>query len=312
MNTNIKRITASNAAIIMGLVSLTFPASSVLGQSCTLSDTSEIIENSHKLLHDFDDPVPGCNSNFGPSGIVYHPGLDRLIVISDKGGQFATMKTDGSDVECRDIRDKDGDPLAGVDHEGVTFADAGDGFIYVGLESGPEDGIAIIRQVELSSAKVMATWRIDFPGGIVENDGLESLTFVRDGSHREGGTFYVGDQTANKVVGKCEVPIRSGGDADALYGCSIEIDPQFQEVSGLDYVADAKIDGHVGVVFLSSDGDNKITAFSPEGTSLDWTREFPETSEHGQEGHAIKGCELFISSDANADSQKIHRYQFSP
>jgi len=238
--------------------------------------------------------------------------LDRLIVISDKGGQFATMKTDGSEVDCRNITDALGNRPELDDYEGVTFADANDGFIYVGVESSSQDGIAIIQQVELSSATVTASWRIGFPGGIKGNRGMEGLTFVRDASHAEGGTFFIGDQTARKVIGKCELPIRTGGDTAALYGCSVEIVPQFDEVSGLDYAADAKIGGQTGVVLLSSDEDDKIKAYTPDGAPLDWVRNLPNTSSPGQEGHAINGCELYISSDDNDASRKIHRYRFSP
>ena len=175
MSTNIQRVTASSTVLIVGFVSLTFLTSSVYGQSCNIGDTSEIDEASHEILHDFDTHVPGCNPDFGPSGIVYHPSLDRLIVISDKGSQFATMKTDGSEVDCRDIRDALGSGLERDDHEGVTFAHANDGFIYVGVESGPRDGIAMVRQVELSSAKVVATWRIGFPGGVRGMMGWRAL-----------------------------------------------------------------------------------------------------------------------------------------
>lgn len=306
------RIPARSFGIIIGFVSLMLLIPAVRSQPCNIGDTSEISDASHKVLHDFESQVPGCTPDFGPSGIVYHPGLDRLVVISDKGGQFAILKTDGSEVHCKEIKDALGNDLEGDDHEGVTYVDPNDGFIYVGVESGPRNGVAIVRQVDLGSARVVTTWKIGFPGGIVGNAGLESITFVREASHAEGGTFYIGDQTARRVIGRCEIPIKSGGDPNALYGCSVAITPPFDEVSGLDYVAEAEIDNHEGVVFLSSDSDDKITAYMVNGKPLNWTRDLPGTSSPGQEGHAIRGCELYISSDANNDARKIHRYRFSP
>lgn len=308
----IRRVRASSTFVVFGFVSLTFVISPVRAQSCNIGDTSEIDETSHEILHDFENQASGCAPDFGPSGIVYHPGLDSLVVISDKRAQFAILKTDGSGIDCKVITDEVGNALVGDDHEGVTYADPDDGFIYVGVESGPRVGVAIIRQVQLSSARVVATWKVGFPGGIIGNAGLESITFVRDASHAEGGTFYVGDQTARRVVGKCEVPIKSGGDPNALYGCSVEITPQFEEVSGLDYVAGANIENHHNVLLLSSDSDDRITAYTLDGESLNWSRDLPDTSSPGQEGHAIRGCELYVSSDANDDSRKIHRYRLSP
>ncbi len=276
---------------------------------CVLNVNSQIDESSHAVLHDFDDEVVGCSRDFGPSGIVYHPGLDRLLVISDEDSQLATMRTDGSDVKCMEIRDAQGNALGMDDHEGITYADPNDGFVFVGLENGGQDGMAFIRQVDLLSARVVKTWKIAFPGGIRGNKGLEGLTFVRDASHPEGGTFYLGDQTAAKVLGGCEVPIRSGGDASKTYTCSILIDPGFDEASGLDYVTDAEIGGTHGVLLVSSDNNNKIKAYAPEGTSLNWKRRFPTSSEPGQEGLAVDRCYLYVSADDNDNSRKIHRYR---
>jgi hypothetical protein len=278
---------------------------------CTINDSSEIIENSHKILHDFDTVVDGCDANFGPSGIVYHPGLDRLIIVSDKGGQYATIKNDGTELACKDLKDVHGDKLNPRDHEGVTYANPNDGFIYVALEDGGKAGVAFIRQVELSSSRVTKTWKVKFPEGVEGSDGLEGITFVRDKSHTEGGTFYLGDQTADKVVGKCDVPIISGGSTDTEYECAVEILPGFKEASGLDYSADANIKDQRGVVFVSADRDNSIAAYSPDGEYLDWTRELPESAAPGEEGHAIFGCNLYISADANNESRKIHSYRLS-
>lgn len=273
---------------------------------CVVSDTTTIDVTSHIVIHDFEkEHVQGCSRSFGPSGIVYHSGLERLIVISDKDGQYAMMKTDGSDLVCKTITDINGNALRNRDHEAVTYANSEDGYIYVGLENGEVNGVAYIRQVNLLSSRVEKTWKIKFPGGVVGNKGLESLTFVSDKGHSEGGSFVVGDQTAGKALSNCELPIKSGGDTNRTYECRSEIDPSFKEVSGLDFVVDAKIMEQEGVVFVSSDKDNKIKAYSADGQFLNWMQELPST---GQEGHSFADCTLFISSDKNKSSKKVHRY----
>ena len=293
------------------ICSLSITSNSALSLNCSINDDSILLENSYTLIHDFHNGTADCHENFGPSGVMYHPGLDKLIIMSDKQGQYARMNTDGSELSCHTIKSKNGDPLGDVDHEAVTYADKDDGFIFIAHENGGESHIAYIRQVDLDSSKVTKIWKLNFPDGIVNNQGLESLTFVPDHLNPQGGTFYMGDQTANKILGQCELPILTNGDTNLIYDCGIEIDPGLSEVSGLEYDADALIAGHQGVLFVSSDEDNLIKAYSIDGDDLNWQRRLPDSSEPGQEGHALWNCHLFISSDANQDSQKVHRYHFT-
>ena len=62
---------------------------------------------------------------------------------------------------------------------------------------------------------------------IKHHQGLESITFVTNPFHVEGGTFFLGDQTANMILGNCMLPIKSGGDSSKTHTCDIEINLGF-------------------------------------------------------------------------------------
>ncbi len=279
--------------------------------NCQINEETQIPNNSHQVLVDFSSAPENCSSDFGPSGIVYHEGLQRLVVVSDKKGQIATLKVDGTGLECFTITDTDGNSLDDVDHEGVTYRWPDDDYIFIALENGGEDGVAYLRQVELQTVKLVNTWKIDFPGGVIDNQGLESVTFVADPQHPEGGTFYLGDQTADKVMGQCALPISSQGDTDQIYQCDLEIDPGLDEISGLDFQPYAVMGSQHGVLFISSDEDNTISAWSPSGEFLGWRQALPAFSEPGQEGHAIDCYHLYIAADDNDNSQKIHQFHLT-
>jgi DNA-binding beta-propeller fold protein YncE len=144
-----------------------------------------------------------------PSGIAYHPLRGTLFVVSDEG-EIEEIKPDGTRVS---------QAIIGGDLEAVTVH-PGTGMLYVVVE-----GNDVILEVEPETKEVTRKFPVnrEFAGNpnflekrIDEYDnGIESLTFVPDDAHPEGGTFYAGNQWDPPAILEIEVPLKSGGPGGA-------------------------------------------------------------------------------------------------
>ena len=137
-----------------------------------------------------------------PSGISYHPTRKTLFVVSDEGDLFE-IETDGSPVhEWR---------ISG-DLEAVTV-DPSSGFVYIVVE-----GDDVILEFDPDLQKISRRFPInrEFQGNPAflqksagYDNGVESIAFVPDDKHPEGGTFFIGNQWDPPVIAELLVPIRT-------------------------------------------------------------------------------------------------------
>jgi uncharacterized protein YjiK len=89
------------------------------------------------------------------------------------------------------------------------------------------------------------------------DNGIESLVFVPDGRHPEGGTFYAGNQEDPPVIVELRVPLRSAGAREAKI---LRVLPfAMDDPSGLAYNPAA------GTLSVISDADNIYAEITMEG-----------------------------------------------
>ena len=138
-----------------------------------------------------------------PSGICYHPLRKTLFVVSDEG-EIAEIKVDGTPLFNVKIRG---------DLEDITV-DPNTGLLYVVVE-----GSDIILEFNPEKKEVARRFPInrEFQGNPnflqkqvnKYDNGIESLVFIPDPDHPEGGTFYAGNQDDPACIMEILVPLKS-------------------------------------------------------------------------------------------------------
>ena len=138
-----------------------------------------------------------------PSGICFHPTRKTLFVVSDEG-EIMEIEKDGTPVFRKKIPG---------DLEGITV-NPESGLLYlikegddVILEFDP-DKKEIIRTFPLNRTYRGDPNFIEKGTGRFDN-GIESIVFVEDEKHPEGGTFYIGNQWDPPCVMHVQVPLKS-------------------------------------------------------------------------------------------------------
>jgi uncharacterized protein YjiK len=144
-----------------------------------------------------------------PSGICYHAARGTLFLVGDEG-------------DVAEIR-KDGTPIANYkvkgDLEAITLVPE-TGLLYIAAEG--EDVIIefdpirgeVTRRFPINrtfdgNADFLQKKRNEF------DNGIESMAFVPDPRHPEGGTFYVGNQWDPPMIMEVLVPLKSSPAAEA-------------------------------------------------------------------------------------------------
>jgi len=153
--------------------------------------------------------TPGFGGNIDqagvpePSGICIHPSRKTLFVVSDDGLVFE-LTMQGALVSRTEVPG---------DLEGITV-DPSTGLLYIVVEG--EDiileydpvGRAVTRRFPVNRAygrnKQFLQKQVDS-----YDNGLESLVFVPRARHREGGTFFAGNQWDPPCVLEILVPLKS-------------------------------------------------------------------------------------------------------
>ncbi len=139
-----------------------------------------------------------------PSGICYHPIRKTLFVVSDEG-EIAEIQTDGTPVFRQEIPG---------DLEGVTV-NPKTGLLYIAKE-----GDDVILEFDPQNKEVTRIFPLNRmyngdPNYIQKQEGydngIESIAFVPDDTHSEGGTFYLGNQWDPPCVMEVLVPLESCG-----------------------------------------------------------------------------------------------------
>lgn len=160
--------------------------------------------------------IPGYGVNIDqqsfvePSGICFHPLRKTLFVVSDEG-EITEIKTDGNPVFRLKIPG---------DLEGITVNHQS-GLLYIVRE-----GEDVILEFDPEKRQVSRIFPInrEFQGNpnFLQkqegyDQGIESIAFVADKDHPEGGTFYAGNQWDPACIVEILVPLESsqGEEAEA-------------------------------------------------------------------------------------------------
>jgi uncharacterized protein YjiK len=144
-----------------------------------------------------------------PSGICYHAERNTLFVVSDEG-EVAEITKNGTPVANYMVKG---------DLEAITVVPE-TGLLYIAVE-----GVDVILEFDPERGEVLRRFPInrEFKGDpnflqkqVNKHDnGIESLVFVPNPEHPEGGTFYVGNQWDPPVIMEVLVPLKSSWAAEA-------------------------------------------------------------------------------------------------
>lgn len=220
-------------------------------------------------------------SSYEPSGIVWHPRLQKLFVVSDDG-IVSSMNADGTDVNSW---------YPGGDIESITIAQPQSNFIYLGIEH-PDS----IKEFNISTGNVTRTFNLTNWMTGSNNSGLEALTFVPDADDAEGGLFYAGLQDTGQIF-VFRLPILTSSTSTVVTHIrTIPAIDNISDISGLHYEVSQN------VLYAIYDSTNLLRAMKPDGTLIkEWN-----LPGNDQEGITLKGTELYIAQDSGGV------YKYSP
>ena len=188
-----------------------------------------------------------------PSDICFHPIRKTLFVVSDQGEVFE-METDGSPVSSVKIPG---------DLEGITV-DPQSGLLYIIIE-----GDDILLEFDAEEKKITRRFPINRtfennPNFLQKQEkghdnGIESVAFVPDEGHPEGGTFYMGNQWDPPCIIEVLVPLRTN-ESEVAEARIIRVLPfAMDDPSAMYY--DPKTD----LLNIASDADNILVEITLEG-----------------------------------------------
>ena len=218
-----------------------------------------------------------------PSGIVFHPLRETLFVVSDEGW-IEEITTDGVRVMLSRVPG---------DLEGITVHPE-TGMLYCVAE-----GDDVILEFDPDSKRVTRKFPIsrEFDGDPnflqkqinMYDSGLESLAYVPDAAHPEGGTFYAGNQWDPPAILEIEVPLKSGSGSSSEARIARVLSFDFNDPAAMCF------DETRRVLCIVSDADNIYIEMRLDGTRVA-VYAFPGDN---QEGIAWdrEGC-LYIAQDS--------------
>ncbi len=188
-----------------------------------------------------------------PSCICYHPQRNTLFVVSDEGFVFE-INRDGTLVATWEIKG-DLEAITVVPRTGLLYiAVEGDDVI---LEFDPDRG-EVARRFPISrefqgNPNFLQKQTDDY------DNGIESIAFVPDENHPEGGTFYVGNQWDPPVIMEVFVPLKSS-QAPEVEAKIIRVLPfKMDDPAGMYYDFKTK---HLNIV---NDADNIFVEITLDG-----------------------------------------------
>ena len=188
-----------------------------------------------------------------PSGICLHPSRKTFFVVSDEGFVYE-IKQDGTPVDRiqvpGDLEDITVDPTTGL----LYIIVEGDDVI---LEYDP-DGEEVTRRFPISREYRGNPHFLQKQTDRYDN-GIESLAFVPNPGHPEGGTFYAGNQEDPACLMEVFVPLRSGKANKAEARILRVLPLQMRDPAALFYDSQKKL---LNVV---SDSDNLFVELTLDG-----------------------------------------------
>lgn len=165
--------------LALGLLLSTYVNTGLLAEAAAWPALGPAVDVGHELLE--------LDTNFEPSGLVYHEGRGSFIGVSDEG-QIAELGSDGEVLHLWSLG-------AAYDLEDVTVINQLGDTIFVADENTSQ-----ALEFNLVTGKLTGI-SSDFSSQITEIDGngLEGLTWVPDGYHEygptpDGGVFLAGWQ----------------------------------------------------------------------------------------------------------------------
>jgi len=218
-----------------------------------------------------------------PSGLCYHPLRKTLFVVSDEGFVFEIQR-DGTPKSNWEIRG---------DLEGITV-NPRTGLLYIAVE-----GDDCILEFDPDEGQVRRRFPInrefrgdpDFLQKQRESydNGIESIAFVPDENHPEGGTFYVGNQWDPPCIMEVLVPLQSAQGEEAEAKIVRVLPFRMDDPAGMYY------DFKTGRLNIVSDADNIFVEITLEGKLI---REYAFLGDN-QEGIGLdEEGYLYIAQDS--------------
>ncbi len=187
-----------------------------------------------------------------PSGICFHPLRKTLFTVSDEGA-VAEIKTDGTPVFSMEIPG---------DLEGITV-NPESGLLYI-----IKEGDDVILEFDPDNREITRTFPVNRefrgnPNFLQKQEGfdqgIESIAFVSDKDHPEGGTFYAGNQWDPPFIMEILVPLRSS-QAEKAEARIIRVLPfKMDDLGGMYY------DSRTGLLNVVSDADNILVEITLYG-----------------------------------------------
>jgi uncharacterized protein YjiK len=188
-----------------------------------------------------------------PSGICFHPQRKTFFIVSDEGEIFE-VKTDGTPV----FRLK----MPG-DLEDVTV-DPSTGLLYIIIE-----GDDVILEFDPDKKEVRRRFPVnrayqENPGFLQKqvdkyDNGIESLVFIPNPGHPEGGTFYAGNQEDPACIMELYVPIKTSSANQAEARILRVLPFRMRDPGALYY------DSKTGLLNVVSDSDNLFVEITLDG-----------------------------------------------
>jgi uncharacterized protein YjiK len=188
-----------------------------------------------------------------PSGICYHAQRKTLFVVSDEGF-VAEIHKDGTPQANWKVKG---------DLEGITL-NPQTGLLYIAVE-----GDDVILEFDPDRGEVKRRFPInrEFRGdpNFLQkqtdryDNGIESIVFMPDDKHPEGGTFYVGNQWDPPMIMEVLVPLRSSRAAEAEARIIRVLPFKMDDPAGMYYDFQTK---RLNVV---SDADNILAEITLDG-----------------------------------------------
>jgi uncharacterized protein YjiK len=252
--------------------------------ACSGSDTMTSIRFPYQWI---DEPGYGGNIdrvNFPePSGLCFHPSRGTLFVVSDEG-EIAEIGKDGELLFRAEIPG---------DLEGITV-EPESGFLYL-----IKEGDDIILEFDPETKEITRTFPLNrtYHGNpdFIEkrigryDNGIESIAFVRDDKHPEGGTFFIGNQWDPPCLMEVWLPLKSSQEKSTEARIIRVLSLILDDPAAMYY------DCRTGLLNVVSDADNILVEITLQGKIV---REFAFTGD-SQEGIAIddEGY-LYIAQDS--------------
>ncbi|MBC8425469.1 SdiA-regulated domain-containing protein [bacterium] len=220
----------------------------------------------------------GLPEDYEPSGAVWHPLRQTLIVVDDSG-RVSELGPYGNDVTTWVVEN---------DLEGVTIADPDNDLVYLAVEQ-PD----AVLEFDLATGTLTGNqWDLTPWLQGPSNHGLEALTYV-------DGHFYAGLQEDGNIFV-----------FDLLDGGTVQYLDTIAPHAGRDDISGLHYDVCTGILYAIHDSHDVIVEMSADGSFL---REY-DLAGDSQEGIALIGgstsgqTTIFIAEDAGA----VWRYEQYP